>query len=88
MVPLFFNNLTSMKKECIRIPFDIDSWTVTNNQVIYFAKDVFGEYDLETNILSVCYGTDSSLAATYRAGRGASIFSLNKGFSSQTRCHA
>lgn len=71
-------NLTDVKKECIRIPYDVNSWTLTNNQIIYFAKDVYGEYDLNTDILTACYGTDSSSSSVYRPGRYSSVFALNQ----------
>ena len=71
-------NLTAMKKECIRIPYDIDSWAVTNNSVVYFAEGIYGDYNLDTNILTACYGTDSSIQSIYRPGRYSNVFALNQ----------
>ena len=70
-------NLPDIKKETIMIPFDVDSWTVTNNSVLYCDKDTYGSYDLNTNILTACYGTDSSVDMEYRPGRYSNAFALN-----------
>lgn len=71
-------NMIDIKRKCIRIPFDTFSWVPTNNSIIYFAKDVYGSYDIKKNVITVCYGTDSSVGATYRSGRFASAFALNQ----------
>lgn len=71
-------NLVDLKKDTFKIPFNINSWTVTNKEIVYYAEDIYGSYDMERNILSANYGLNSTIGSFYINGRYSQIYSINQ----------
>lgn len=71
-------NLVDTKKDTFKVPYDINSWTITNNEIIFNADGVSGKYDMVRNILDANYGTANSSNIFYIPGRNAELISLNQ----------
>lgn len=71
-------NLVDIKKDTFKLPYDITSWTITNNEIIFTADGVLGKYDMVKNILEANYGTDNCTDMYYIPGRYARLISVNQ----------
>lgn len=71
-------NLLDTKKDTFKIPYNVNEWTVTNNEIIFNADGVFGKYDMVRNILEANYGTEDSKGLFYLPGRYSKIISVNQ----------
>lgn len=71
-------NLVDLKRDTFKIPYNIDNWTITNNEIIYYAEDVYGSYNMKKNVLVANYGLNSTVGSFYIPGRYSEIISINQ----------
>lgn len=71
-------NLVTAKKDTFKIPYDIEDWTITNNEILFYAKNVFGKYDMLKNILEANYGPTHAAGMFYIPGRYSRLVSVNQ----------
>ncbi len=71
-------NLINAKKDTFKIPYDINDWTISNNEILFCAKNVFGKYDMLKNILEANYGPTTAKGMFYIPGRYTRLVSVNQ----------
>ncbi len=71
-------NLVTVKKDTFKLPYDISDWTITNNEILFTAENVFGKYDMLKNILEATYGPTASYGMFYVPGRYSKVISISQ----------
>lgn len=70
--------LHSFKRKILEIPYEVDSWTASNDNIYFFFEEYMGQYRIAKDQISLYYGPKDVVSSYYLDGKNKSVVAMSK----------
>ena len=70
--------ISNFKRKILEIPYDVDKWTASNDNIYFFFEEYMGQYRIDKDQISLYYGPKEVVSSNYLDGKNKSVVVMSK----------